>query len=307
MQLAISRLQNGISMWQADTGDVGESSKMFTLLATYIKADISAGGMGTSELMLMIFIIFLAIIQEIGIAYCTPAAIIDRATLKLVSRYCEWESNIEKEENLYKVICENNNYYAKYILIASGKTPRKLICKNSNKYEGKGISYCTICDGALYKNKTVIVLGGGNTAMESAKYMSNIANKIYIVNRSPLRADLKEQEIIKDEKVEVILNATIKEIIGDENHITEVILNDDRKIKADAIFVCIGKELSGVYYQNLNIKTDNLGIIVDKDMKTSNSSIYAAGDVISKSLYQVVTATGEGALAASSIIKSLKK
>ena len=112
---------------------------------------------------------------------------------------------------------------------------------------------------------------------------------------------------IKDEKVEVILNTTIKEVIGDENHITEIILNDDRKIKADAIFVCIGKELSSAYYQNLNIKTDNLGIIVDKDMKTSNSSIYAAGDVISKSLYQVVTATGEGALAASSIIKSLKK
>ena len=106
VQLAISRLQNGISMWQADTGDVGESSKMFTLLATYIKADISAGGMGTSELMLMVFIIFLAIIQEIGIAYCTPAAIIDRATLKLVSRYCEWESNIEKEDFLIDVYIE---------------------------------------------------------------------------------------------------------------------------------------------------------------------------------------------------------
>ena len=106
VQLAISRLQNGISMWQADTGDVGESSKMFTLLATYIKADISAGGMGTSELMLMIFIIFLAIIQEIDIAYCTPAAIIDRSTLKLVSRYCEWETNIEKEDFLIDVYIE---------------------------------------------------------------------------------------------------------------------------------------------------------------------------------------------------------
>ena len=106
VQLAISRLQNGISMWQADTGDVGESSKMFTLLATYIKADISAGGMGTSELMLMVFIIFLAIIQEIGIAYCTPAAIIDRSTLKLVSRYCEWETNIEKEDFLIDVYIE---------------------------------------------------------------------------------------------------------------------------------------------------------------------------------------------------------
>ena len=106
VQLAISRLQNGISMWQADTGDVGESSKMFTLLATYIKANISAGGMGTSELMLMVFIIFLAIIQEVGIAYCTPAAIIDRATLKLVSRYCEWENNIEKEDFLIDVYIE---------------------------------------------------------------------------------------------------------------------------------------------------------------------------------------------------------
>ena len=106
VQLAISRLQNGISMWQADTGDVGESSKMFTLLATYIKADISAGGMGASELMLMVFIIFLAIIQEVGIAYCTPAAIIDRATLKLVSRYCEWENNIEKEDFLIDVYIE---------------------------------------------------------------------------------------------------------------------------------------------------------------------------------------------------------
>ena len=106
VQLAISRLQNGISMWQADTGDVGESSKMFTLLATYIKADISAGGMGTSELMLMVFIIFLATIQEIGIAYCTPAAIIDRSTLKLVSRYCEWETNIEKEDFLIDVYIE---------------------------------------------------------------------------------------------------------------------------------------------------------------------------------------------------------
>ena len=115
--------------------------------------------------------------------------------------------------------------------------------------------------------------------MESAKYMSNIANKIYIVNRSPLRADLKEQEIIKDEKVEVILNAAIKEVIGDENHITEVILNDDRKIKADAIFVCIGKELSGAYYQNLNIKTDNLGIIVDKDMNIITSKNFKYEEV----------------------------
>jgi hypothetical protein len=106
IQLAISRLQGAISEWQNDTGDVGESSKMFTLLATYIKADVSAGGMGISEIMLMVFILFLGILQEIGIAACTPAATIDRGTLLPVARYCKWKSNKEKEEFLIDVYIE---------------------------------------------------------------------------------------------------------------------------------------------------------------------------------------------------------
>ena len=97
VQLAISRLQNGISAWQTDTGDVGESSRVFTLLATYIHADVSAGGMGPAEFMMMIFIFFTGIIQEFLIALCTPSATIDRKTLLSVARYCEWESNEEKQ------------------------------------------------------------------------------------------------------------------------------------------------------------------------------------------------------------------
>jgi hypothetical protein len=103
VQLAISRLQNGISMWQADTGDVGESSKVFTLLAMYIKADESAGGIGAAEWMIMLFIFFTGIIQECMIALCTPSATIDRKTLSSVSRYCEWQNEEEKERFLLKV------------------------------------------------------------------------------------------------------------------------------------------------------------------------------------------------------------
>lgn len=103
VQLAISRLQNGISMWQADTGDVGESSKVFTLLAMYIKADETAGGIGAAEWMIMLFIFFTGIIQECMIALCTPSATIDRKTLSSVSRYCEWKNEEEKERFLLRV------------------------------------------------------------------------------------------------------------------------------------------------------------------------------------------------------------
>jgi hypothetical protein len=106
IQLAISRLQSAISDWQNDTGDVGESSKMFALVATYIKAAPSAGGMGVSEKMLMVFIIFLGILQEIGIAACTPSATIDRGTLSLVSKYCKWQNNEEKEDFLIETYIE---------------------------------------------------------------------------------------------------------------------------------------------------------------------------------------------------------
>lgn len=214
--------------------------------------------------------------------------------------------NIEKESNNYKLITSNGVYFSKCILIASGKVPRKLPIQGAQRYEGKGISYCTYCDGSLYKNKNVAIIGGGNSAMESAKYMNDIAKKIYIINRSPLRADEKEKEILNSKKIEVIVNANLKQIIGNENTVTSIELDNRRKIKVDAIFVCIGSTISNEYYQGLNLNSDNLGIVVDKNMKSSCNNVYACGDAISKNLYQVVTAVSEGAQAAASIIKLLK-
>ena len=209
-------------------------------------------------------------IEELGVTFKTEKVI-----------------NIENENNFHKVITENNVYECKYIIIATGKIPRKLDIKDADKYNGKGVSYCTICDGTLYKGKTIAIVGGGNSAMESASYMKDIAKKIYIINRSPvLRADEKEQK---------------------EGLITGIKLDNEKQLEVSAIFVCIGQESNLAYYQNLNLKTDNLGIIVDVNMKTSDDYVYACGDAISKSLYQVVTAVSEGAIAATNIIKNIKK
>lgn len=231
-------------------------------------------------------------IEELGVTFKTEKVI-----------------NIENENNFHKVITENNVYECKYIIIATGKTPRKLDIKDADKYNGKGVSYCTICDGTLYKGKTIAIVGGGNSAMESASYMKDIAKKIYIINRSPsLRADEKEQkEVLNNNNVEVIYNSKIKEIIDKQGLITGIKLDNEKQLEVSAIFVCIGQESNLAYYQNLNLKTDNLGIIVDDNMKTSDDYVYACGDAISKSLYQVVTAVSEGAIAATSIIKNIKK
>lgn len=212
--------------------------------------------------------------------------------------------NIEKENDIYKIITDNNEYKTKYVLIATGKIPRKLDARNAEKFEGKGISYCATCDGALYKNKTVAVIGGGNSAMEAASYMSNIADHIYVINRSnTLKADEKEKNILEKENVEVIYDAKVIEIIGDEK-VEKIKLDNNQELDVSAVFVCIGQDSNTGYYQNLKLETDNQGIIVDSNMKTSDDNVYACGDAVSKSLYQIVTATSEGAIAATSIIKN---
>lgn len=216
--------------------------------------------------------------------------------------------NIKSTNGSYEVFTKNNVFVSKYIIIATGKTPKKLEIKNSEKYEGKGISYCAVCDGALYRNKDIAIVGGGNTAIDTANYMSNIANKIYIINRSSnLRADQKGQEEIKKlENVNVLYNTKLKDIIGDDTGVQGVVLEDGTEINLSGIFVCIGQTNNSAFYQNLNLKTDNRGIVVDKDLKTTANNVYACGDSISKDLYQVVTATSEGAMVASNIIKLVR-
>ena len=216
--------------------------------------------------------------------------------------------NIKNTDSKLNIITSGGSYDASYVVIATGRVPRRLEIKGSDKYEGRGISYCTLCDGTLYKNKNVAIIGGGNSAMASAKYLSDIASKVYIINRSDtLRATKTEQDIVKSkENIYILYNKKIESFIDDNGILKGIKLNDETKLEVDGIFVCIGQELNNFFYEELNIKSDKLGILTDNKMKTSSPNAYAVGDSVSKDVYQVVTAVSDGAIAASDIIKEIK-
>lgn len=206
--------------------------------------------------------------------------------------------NIIKVDFNNNIIKTNNTEIKyKYLIIATGRSPRKLdILKD---YEGYGVSYCAVCDGNLYKNKDILVIGGGNTAFEEAIYLSNICNSVTIMHRNNnLRADTSEIDRAKNNnKIELILNEEINDVIKEED---KFIINN--KYKFDGIFVCIG------YIPNseiFNVKKENDYIVVDNHYKTNIDNVYAVGDIIKKDIYQLTTASSEATIAALNIIKKI--
>lgn len=207
-----------------------------------------------------------------------------------------------KNNTIKEVITKNNIYLTKNIIIATGRTPRKLELNNENTLLGKGISYCATCDGFFYKNKDVAILGGGNSALEAAIYLSKICNSITIINRSEkLRADYELINEVKNLKnIQIIYNEQIKELKENNGYLDGIVLND-RTLKVDGLFVYIGLIPILHFIKNVNLNLDNGYIVVDDKMKTNIDGIYACGDIIKKNLYQIITAASEGAIAASNI------
>lgn len=211
-----------------------------------------------------------------------------------------------KNGDIKTVITTNNEYKAKKIIICSGRKPKKLGIKNEDKYMGRGISYCATCDGNLYKNKKVCVVGGGNSALESAIYLSNICETVYIIVRKDkfIGSESLVKDVLNKDNVVVKFNSVIEEIIG--NEVVESIKIKDEEIRLSGIFINIGYEPSIGILKGLNLKMDNNYIVVDKNMETSVKGIYAVGDIIKKDLYQLVTAVSDGAIAATNVFKSIK-
>lgn len=207
-----------------------------------------------------------------------------------------------KNNTIKEVITKNNIYLTKNIIISTGRTPRKLELDNENTLLGKGISYCATCDGFFYKNKDVAILGGGNSALEAAIYLSKICNSITIINRSEkLRADYELINEVKNLKnIQIIYNEQIKELKENNGYLDGIVLND-RTLKVDGLFVYIGLIPTLPFIKNVNLNLDNGYIVVDDKMKTNIDGIYACGDIIKKDLYQIITAASEGAIAASNI------
>lgn len=207
-------------------------------------------------------------------------------------------------------------FRAKSVIIATGAKPMKLGVKGEEEFIGRGVSYCAVCDGAFYKDKVVAVVGGGNSAVEEAIYLTKFASKVYIIHRrDELRADkIIQNRATKNEKIEFVLNSVVCEIQG-QDLVNNLILKNTKtdemfNLAVDGVFPYIGitpnvENLSG------QITQDKAGfIITDETMKTSIDGVFAIGDVRKTPLRQVITAASDGAIAgvyAVKYIESLKE
>lgn len=218
-----------------------------------------------------------------------------------------------KDNNEYKeIITDKEILTCKKIIIATGREAKKLMIEDVDKLTGKGISYCALCDGALYKGKDVAVVGTGNSALEEALYLSDICNKVYIIDRSAVMRgdDILVDKINNKNNIEILYNTEIKEFIKENDILRKVKLQKENEmydLDVSAVFVFIGYKPATDFIKDLNITDEKGYIICDKNYETKIKGIYAAGDVVYKNAFQIVTAANDGTLAAVACIKELEK
>lgn len=205
-----------------------------------------------------------------------------------------------------KIATKKGEYLAKNVIIATGAAPRKLGIDREDEFIGAGVSYCATCDGAFYKDKVTMVIGGGNTALDDALYLSKFSKKVYLVHRrDKFRGSPSTLEKIKNnDKIEIITSNEVASLEG-EQFLSGVKLKDGKTILVDGLFVAIGNEpRTELFKDELSLTPDGY-ITANEEMKTNLEGVYAAGDVINKKLRQVVTAQNDGAIAVSFITEAL--
>lgn len=223
-------------------------------------------------------------------------------------------TNIEDLGDYKKVITEDGSFDTKAVLIATGTKEKKMGIAHEEEMTGRGVSYCAVCDGAFFANEEVAVIGGGNSALEEAMYLTKFASKVHlIVRRDVFRADkIVQDRLHENTKIEVHFLKKPKEIIVDKdaNKVAGIIISDSQSdelstLNVTGIFPFVGADPVTNFATNLNILDDNGYVITDEFMATPCAGIYAAGDVRSKYLRQVVTATNDGAIAAQAINRDM--
>jgi len=219
-------------------------------------------------------------------------------------------TEINNSLNIKVVKTTENTYEGKTLIIATGNENRKLGLDRETELVGRGLSYCATCDGAFFKNKNVAVVGGGNTAIEDAIYLSNLANIVYLIHRrDTFRAEETLVKTIKEkDNVEFIYNANVSKLNGEEKLQSIEITTNDGKTKTlevSGLFIAVGRIPENENFKNL-IKLDDMGyVLADENCHTNIEGIFVAGDVRHKDLRQLVTATSDGAVAANEAIKYL--
>ena len=210
---------------------------------------------------------------------------------------------------------QTNSYSAKSVIIASGTVPRNLGLENETNLVGKGISYCALCDGNFFKNQTVAVIGGGDSAMEDAIILSGICKKVYVINRSEkLKAQVVLQNALNENikqkgNIEIIYNAFVNKIFGDK-FLTGVELEfkngEKQNLEINGMFLAIGKLPDTKIYSEQVSLDKNGYILVDDKLQTSLKGVYAGGDCIQKTIRQIITACNDGAICATNANLYLK-
>lgn len=217
----------------------------------------------------------------------------------------------------FKLIGESDDTYeADAVIVTTGAQAKWLGLPTEKKYQGFGVSGCATCDGFFFKNKEVIVIGGGNTAVEEALYLTNHCKKVYVVHRKDkFRAEkILQDRLFKNPKIEVIWNHQLEEVKGDENpkNVTGAVLKNSidgnlKEMKIDGIFIAIGHKPNTDLFKNTGLEMDSEGYLITKPgtTQTNIKGIYAAGDVQDKIYRQAVTAAGTGCMAALEVEKFL--
>lgn len=227
----------------------------------------------------------------------------------------KFEEVIEiKNKDSYKEVKTNkDSYKSNAIIIATGAQNRKLGLKNEDKLIGKGISYCSACDGVFFKNKIVAIVGGGNSAIDDALYLSEIAKKVYLIYRQKeFKTDSINLDILKQkENVEFILNSNVVDLYGNNKLESILVKNNDTldedKLNIDGLFIAIGHIPVSGMCNNL-IDTDKRGyVIANEDCTTNIDGIFVAGDVRVKQIRQLTTACSDGTVAAINACKYINK
>lgn len=213
-----------------------------------------------------------------------------------------------------EVVCEEATFKSKAVLIATGTKERKMDIPNEEEMTGRGVSYCAVCDGAFFGGEEVAVIGGGNSALEEAMYLTKFASIVHlIVRRDVFRADkIVQEKLNENEKVKVhFLKKPVEiEVDQENNKVRGLVLEDSQTkeqstLKVTGIFPFVGADPVSEFAKGLNILDEQGYVLTDEDMATSCKGIYAAGDVRKKFLRQVVTATNDGAIAAQAINRDM--
>lgn len=230
-----------------------------------------------------------------------------------LTRYNDEVLSLEPGQGMHTVVVGDETIRAKAVIITAGAQYRHLHVPGEEEFIGRGISYCALCDGNFFRDKEVAVIGGGNSALEEALYLTRVVKKIHLIHR---REDFRGAKCYQDEcfmhpKIETLRSTVVKEIRGDKTGVTNLLLENIKEqsefeLPVDGVFIFIGFKPGSDFFREV-VKCDKLGFIMtDQEMTTNVTGIFAAGDIRAKNTRQVVTACGDGATAANAALNHIQ-